>query len=262
MFCNHCPFSLTQPPLLKSFYLSLVYLLLNTGSCGDDCYPVYGAMTIKVDQSVAKDNDARTAMYCSVLQIIHGTMGTSTLSDLTGIRSTELLDRAVDKCDLGSGFGLQGASITKDPRISGDSASDEEGGIPLGVTMSYVVAGGLIALTAMFMYGRRKQHRRDANSNTGSIMDMDTTIVGDGAASIDILERQTPGIDAPQSLLGSPTSVYSESMYTGSVADDDELLLGNSGESWSSVDLDPSNASELDLEPSSASELGLPYEHA
>jgi hypothetical protein len=207
-------------------------------------------MTIKVDQSVAQDPDARAAMYCAVLQIIHGTMGTSTLSDLTGIRSTELLDRAVDKCDLGSGFGLEGGAITKDPPLSGDNASDEEDGIPLGVTMSYVAAGGLIAFTAMFMYGRRKQHRRDTNGNTGSLMDLDTTIVGDGAASIGIVRRT--GIDPPQSQ-GSPMSAYStSSMYTGSHPDHDELLLENSAECWSDVDLEPSNASEL----------GLPYEHA
>jgi hypothetical protein len=206
-------------------------------------------MTVKVDQSVSQDPDARDAMYCSVLQIIHGTMGTSTLSDLTGVRSTELLDRAVDKCDLGDGFGLQGSGVTKGPPISGNSSGGgEDGGIPLGVTMSYVVAGGLITFTAMFMYGRRKQHRRDANGNSGSMMDMDTTIVGDGAASIDIVPRRT-GIDPPPSQ-GSPYS--NSSLYTGSHADN-ELLLENSGECWSDVDLEPSNASEL----------GLPaYEHA
>jgi hypothetical protein len=206
-------------------------------------------MTVKVDQSVAQDADVRAAMYCAVLQIIHGTMGTSTLSDLTGIRSTELLDRAVDKCDLGDGFGLQGSTAgTKGP-ISGNSSGGDGDGIPLGVTMSYVVAGGIIAFTAMFMYGRRKQHRRDANGNSASMMDMDTTIVGDGATSFDIVRRT--GIDPPPSQgKGSPYS--NSSLYTGSHADD-ELLLENSGECWSDVDLEPSNASEL----------GLPsYDHA
>ena len=221
-----------------------------TGSCGDDCYPVYGAMTVKVDQSVAQDEDARVAMYCTVLQIIHGTMGTSKLSDLTGIRSTELLDRAVDKCDLGDGFGLQGSTTgTKEPISGKGSGGDEAGGIPLGVTMSYVVAGGMIAFTAIFMYGHRKQHRRDANGNSGSVMDMDTTFVGDGAASFHIVQRT--GVDPPPSQgQGSPYS--NASLYTGSHADD-ELLLANSGECWSDVDLEPSNASEL----------GLPsYDHA
>jgi hypothetical protein len=33
-------------------------------------------MTV-IDQSVAQDKDARSAMYRTVLQIIHGTMGTT-----------------------------------------------------------------------------------------------------------------------------------------------------------------------------------------
>jgi hypothetical protein len=197
-------------------------------------------MTVKMDQSVAQDADARAAMYCAVLQIIHDTVGTSTLSDLTGIRSTELVDRAVDKCDLGDGFDLQG-SVTKDPPISGD----EERGIPLGVTMSYVVAGGMIAFTAMFMYGRRKQHRRGANGNSGSMMDMDTTIVGDVATSFDIVRRA--GIDPPPASQGHQGSPYSNSsLYTGSLADD-ELLPENLAECWSDVDLEPANVSELGL---------------
>lgn len=216
-------------------------------------------MTVKVDQSVSQDPDARDAMYCAVLQIIHGTMGTSTLSDLTGIRSTELLDRSMDKCGLGD-FGLQGSSNTRGPISGGGGGGGggaEEGGLSLGVTMSYVVAGGIIAFTAMFMYGRRKQYRRDANSNSGSMMDMDTTIAGDGAASIDI----RTGIE-PQQQQASPMSAYSNSsLYTGSHADD-TLLLANSGECWSDVNLDISNASELDLDSANASELGLPYEHA
>jgi hypothetical protein len=201
-------------------------------------------MTVKVDQSVAQDQDARDAMYCAVLQIIHGTMGTNTLSDLTGIRSTELLDRAVDKCDLGNGFGLQGSIAgTKEPISGNSSGGDGDGGIPLGVTMSYVVAGGIISFTAIFMYGRRKQHLRDANGNSASMMDMDTTIAGDGATSFDIVRRT--GIDPPQS--HHDRSPYSNSsLYTGSHADD-ELLLANSGECWSDVDLEPSNATELGL---------------
>jgi hypothetical protein len=100
------------------------------------------------------------------------------------------------------------------------------------------------------MYGRRKQHRQDANGNSGSMMDMDTTIV-DGAASIDMLRT---GIDPPPSRQqASPMSPYSNSsLYTGSHADD-TLLLANSGECWSDVD--------LDLEPSNSSESELRYEN-
>jgi hypothetical protein len=212
--------SLTRFPLLQSLYL--FYLL--TGSCGVDCYPIYGAMTVKVDKSVSQDAEARGAMYCAVLKIIFDTMGGNTLSDLTGIQSTELLfDRTGHyECDLGY-YGL--ASVTKG---GGGGAIDDEGGIPLVVTMSYVVAGGVIAFTAMFLYGRRKQHRRAADGNSRSIMDMDTTIMD---ASVDMV--RTGILPPPSREQASPYST--SSLYTGSHADD-TLLMANSGELWSDVE--------------------------
>jgi hypothetical protein len=84
------------------------------------------------------------------------------------------------------------------------------------------------------------RRQQDTNGNTGSMMGLDTTIVSDGGASIEIVHRT--GIDPPQSQ-GSPMSAFSSSsMYTGSHADDDELFLENSAEGWSDVDLERSTA--------------------
>jgi hypothetical protein len=196
-------------------------------------------MTVKVDQSVTQDAEARGAMYCAVLQVIHDTMGTSTLSSLSGIQSTQLLDREGPySCDL-DGFGP--GSIIRDP--PGGSAGDEEGGVPLGVTMSFVVAGGIIAFTALFVHRRRKQHRRSAGSSSSSSMDMDTTIVDGGATSIDIIRA---GIDPPPSRQQppSPMSAYSSSSsYMTDSHADVTLLMANSGENWSDVDLTDSSSS-------------------
>jgi hypothetical protein len=228
--------SLTRFPLLQSLYL--FYLL--TGSCGVDCYPIYGAMTVKVDKSVSQDAEARGAMYCAVLKIIFDTMGGNTLSDLTGIQSTELLfDRTGHyECDLGY-YGL--ASVTKG---GGGGAIDDEGGIPLVVTMSYVVAGGVIAFTAMFLYGRRKENRRTADGNSRSMMDMDTTIM-DGAASVDMIRTGIEPLAQPSRPPPSPMSPYStSSLYTGSHGADDTLLMANSAELWSDVDLETSELTQ------------------
>jgi hypothetical protein len=201
-------------------------------------------MTVKVDQSVTQNADARGAMYCAVLQVIHDTMGTSTLSGLSGIQSTELSDREGPySCNLD---GFVPGSITSDT-IAGESAGDGEGGIPLGVTMSFVVAGGIIAFTALFVHRRRKQHRQSAGGSSSSSMDMDTTIVDGGATTVDIVRS---GIDPPPSHQQppSPMSAYSSSSsYMTDSHADDTILMGNSGENWLDVDLTDSSSSNYGI---------------
>jgi hypothetical protein len=202
-------------------------------------------MTVKVDQSVTQDADARKSMYCAVLQVIHDTMGTSTLSDTTGIQSTELLDReGAYSCDLDR---FESGSIIKDPIVGGSAAGAEDGGIPLGVTMSFVVAGGMIAFTALFVHRRRKQHRRSAGDSSSSSMDMDTTIVDGGATSFDIARS---GIDPPpsQHQPPSPMSAYtSSSSYMTDNHADDTLVMANSEENWLDVDLTASSSSDYGI---------------
>jgi hypothetical protein len=184
-------------------------------------------MKVKVDQSITKDSDAYGSMYCAVLQIIHDTIGTSELSSLTGIQSTVMLDHSAPyTCDLDGGFGglMRGRQ--------GDDQDTED--VPVGVAMSFVVAGGLIAFTALFLYCRRKQRHPAAGAGE-STMDLDTTVFVD-AASVDIVRR---GIDPPPTRQQSPMSQYlDESLYTTDSHEDDTLLMANSGESWNEVQVD------------------------
>jgi hypothetical protein len=189
-------------------------------------------MTVKVDQSVTQDDDARGAMYCSVLNIIHNAMVTRTLSSLSGIKSTEVVDREGSyACDLG-GLGIN--SNTGDS-IKGSSGDDEDGGIPIGVTTSFVVAGGMIAFTALFVYRRRKQHRRSPGGSSSNSMDMDTTIVDGGATSIDIMET----------VPASPVSAYScSSLYITESHINDTLQMSNAEENWADISLMASNSED------------------
>jgi len=204
---------------------------IRISSCGIGCYPVFGGMKVKVEQSVAVDADKYGSLYCGVLQVIHDTIGSSVLSDLEGVESIAFVNNPGPyTCDTIGPDGNVIPGSTKGPEGGGNEgggANEGDASIPLVATMSFILAGGMIAFAALFTYAQRERYRHDNEDRT--VNDLDTTLQ-DGTA---IVEVRT-GIDpiTSQPLAMSPMSGYfTESVYTDN-ADDDGLLMANSSESW------------------------------
>lgn len=202
---------------------------LRLGTCGTSCYPIYGGMKVKVGKSVAEDADKYGALYCGMLEIIRDAIGTSAVNDLTGIESTVFLDRSGPyTCDFSSkAVGTTRVPVLDDLDDSKPVGDNDDEGVPIGVTMTFVMAGGLIACTALFIYGhKKKKHHGSADV---SVDDLDTTF-----RDTSMMRDAAVTLPAPVSPM---SALFDGSVYTTDDHADDHLLMANSGESWTEVDL-------------------------